>query len=266
MLRYDIHKRIGISVLFSILSAYPVFCAQPFWLQQEDGWYYYLDEQTAGTGWITDKGSSYYLLENGRCLLDTITPDGYYVDGNGVWYKRNSVLLGFPFNSPDKFISPGQEWGNHDSLLLFRDKVNNAFGEKRYFRVSSQIIEYVLAEKQSTSTGKTNTDTAKGTVLMGLYREAGEEKVRLDIKLKLEPGSLDETKASAYDYAVFKTMLYQISSSPEILEDALLSAWQGDNHWQINRDGWIRAGDSLIMYVPENGFGRFFICPAKEGN
>lgn len=265
MIKKEICRMIGAVSLFSVSFAHPVFCAQPFWLQQEDGWYYYLEDGTAGTGWIEDKGSSYYLLENGRCLLDTITPDGYYVDGNGAWYKRKSTILGFSFDSPDKFISPGQEWGNKTSLLSLRDKINDAFGKDRRFRVSNQAIEYTLAENKTTS-AKTASGTANETVLIGLYREANEEKIRLDIKLKLEPGNFDEKKASAYDYAVFKTMLYQISSSPEILEAALLNAWQGDNHWQINRDGWVRAGDSLIMYTPGNGFGRFLICPAKEGN
>ena len=90
------------------------------WLYFEDGftkfgwqmimgqWYYFQDDASAATGWIssTGDGNTYYFdetdcfmvtgwreiggdwyyfdMENGRMLKDTVTPDGYYVDGNGI--------------------------------------------------------------------------------------------------------------------------------------------------------------------------------------
>jgi len=37
------------------------------------------------TGWIKDNGKWYYLASSGNMLSNTRTPDGYYVDANGVW-------------------------------------------------------------------------------------------------------------------------------------------------------------------------------------
>ena len=61
------------------------------------GWYqdsitekwYYLDTDTGEmfTGWRMDEttGNRYYLSENGDMLKDTFTPDGHYVDENGIF-------------------------------------------------------------------------------------------------------------------------------------------------------------------------------------
>jgi len=37
------------------------------------------------TGWVKDNGKWYYLASSGNMLRNTYTPDGYYVDGSGVW-------------------------------------------------------------------------------------------------------------------------------------------------------------------------------------
>lgn len=79
-------------------------------------------------------------------------------------------------------------------------------------------------------------------------------------------GITDERQTAAFDYAVFKALLYQISSSPEVLEEVLLDAWQGENRWKVNRRDWVRAGDAMILYAPGKEAGRFFIRPAVPDN
>ena len=37
------------------------------------------------TGWVQTNGLWYYCDASGAMLTNTYTPDGYYVDGNGVW-------------------------------------------------------------------------------------------------------------------------------------------------------------------------------------
>ena len=37
------------------------------------------------TGWILYKDAWYYCGESGAMLVNTTTPDGYYVNGDGVW-------------------------------------------------------------------------------------------------------------------------------------------------------------------------------------
>ena len=35
--------------------------------------------------WLEDDGNWYYLDENGVMMTDGYTPDGYYVDADGIW-------------------------------------------------------------------------------------------------------------------------------------------------------------------------------------
>ena len=61
------------------------------WFKTPEGKWYYLQPSYGGmaTGWVLVDETWYYLTpENGDCLIDTITPDGYQVDGNGAWTGR----------------------------------------------------------------------------------------------------------------------------------------------------------------------------------
>ena len=55
------------------------------WQKTGDEWYYYADDGTLRYGWQCIDGVWYYLAAKGNCLMDTYTPDGYYVDATGAW-------------------------------------------------------------------------------------------------------------------------------------------------------------------------------------
>lgn len=55
------------------------------WIKDNGSWYYLKDSGAMATGWIKDNGKWYYLVSSGNMLSNTRTPDGYYVDANGVW-------------------------------------------------------------------------------------------------------------------------------------------------------------------------------------
>ena len=55
------------------------------WIKDNGSWYYLKDSGAMATGWIKDNGKWYYLASSGNMLSNTRTPDGYYVDANGVW-------------------------------------------------------------------------------------------------------------------------------------------------------------------------------------
>ena len=55
------------------------------WVKDNGSWYYLKDSGAMATGWIKDNGKWYYLASSGNMLSNTRTPDGYYVDANGVW-------------------------------------------------------------------------------------------------------------------------------------------------------------------------------------
>ena len=55
------------------------------WQKSNGYWYYYDGDGTMRYGWQYIDGVWYYLSSKGDCLLDTYTPDGYYVDATGAW-------------------------------------------------------------------------------------------------------------------------------------------------------------------------------------
>ena len=60
------------------------------WIRGKDGKWYYLsaDGSMASSRWIYGKDRKwYYVGSDGVMLTNTVTPDGYYVDANGVWVQ-----------------------------------------------------------------------------------------------------------------------------------------------------------------------------------
>ena len=70
--------------------------AKTGWLRDEDygGWFYMDPEHGMQTGWMLLNGVWYYFNpisdgKRGIMYAGQRTPDGYYVDKNGVWDGRN---------------------------------------------------------------------------------------------------------------------------------------------------------------------------------
>lgn len=64
------------------------------WISEEkpEGitWYYCNEDGIMQTGWVQLNDNWYYLRpEDGSLLINTTTPDGYYVDGNGAMVGKN---------------------------------------------------------------------------------------------------------------------------------------------------------------------------------
>ena len=69
-------------------------------------------------GWVNDASGYYYVQDDGAVLANTMTPDGYYVDGNGKWFQEHLTILGQDFTSPQKFTPmSGQSVENSLSVL-----------------------------------------------------------------------------------------------------------------------------------------------------
>ncbi len=58
------------------------------WIYWNKKWYYLNWNGDMATGWKQIGEKWYYLTKNGDCLINTITPDGYRVDQEGVWIKE----------------------------------------------------------------------------------------------------------------------------------------------------------------------------------
>lgn len=58
------------------------------WISYNGKWYFFGgDSAMMENQWVQWKGEWYYLGADGAMLINTRTPDGYWVDRNGVWVK-----------------------------------------------------------------------------------------------------------------------------------------------------------------------------------
>lgn len=271
----------------SLAVCVPSFGAEPGWVMEEDGWHYYLEDGSPAAGWVEKEGKSYYLPAGGSMLKDTVTPDGYYVDWDGAWYERAEKILDTEFKASSKVPNPGNEWAGKEALAGVKTKVSQRFSGKRSLRAGDNAVEFVKleADAKTGTTGSTTTvgritissdrtsaassdkskeSSAKETVLLGLYREPGQGRYRLDIRAALD-GERAGAQAATWNYEIFRAMVYQVSSAPELLAEALYSAWEEENIWGIGREQWVRVGDCQVLYASGDGVGRFYMRPVKEG-
>ena len=221
-----------------------------------NGWYYYDEGGTMCTGWIEVGGKHYYLYEDGHCAMNEITPDGFRVDADGAWYEAKRELLGQEFPLPAGFqnsISLGDGWGGAQAALNgAAGKISADSGGKRKLLIDSTAIEYKSAVK-----------SAKGDArYMGLYKDSTTGGYRLDIFILLDRNSETQSLGEALDYEVFKAMLTTVSSTPDQLEEAVYSSWQGDNSWNISRAAITSVGDCSVIYEAGQGYGRYYLRPS----
>ena len=224
-----------------------------FWSMKDGSWYFYNTDGSPSCGWIVYKGKHYCIDSSGRMYSNTITPDGYFVDADGEWYQRKATILNKNFSAPNKFPSLQNSWAGIDQLKELRAIIRGVF-EERKLKISDSAIEYVV------DTGKTE------NVLLGIYKITETGSYRLDIGVSLDAGSVEMGEPETYDYAIFKAMLYQISSAPDHLEKAIHSSWEDSNSWNIGRHHWSWIGDSMIQYSAADGKGRYHIHPVQQEN
>ena len=52
-------------------------------------WYFFNADGVMATGWVLNSdGKWYYLLPDGKMAVDMTTPDGHYVDRDGIWVQN----------------------------------------------------------------------------------------------------------------------------------------------------------------------------------
>lgn len=89
-------KIILVSVILTMLMGFTAFAGE--WKQDSVGWWYQNDDgnyTTSNWQWIDGNkdgiSECYYFDSNGYCLMNTTTPDGNTVDGNGAWVVNGVV-------------------------------------------------------------------------------------------------------------------------------------------------------------------------------
>lgn len=86
-------KKGKIAVFALMLSTLSVFPSSAGWVQEENGWWWYQNEDgsypTDGWLWIDGNGDGiaekYLFDKKGWMLEDTTTPDGFFVNADGAW-------------------------------------------------------------------------------------------------------------------------------------------------------------------------------------
>lgn len=247
-IRADWKKAAVIGLILTAFLEVPALAGT--WQALPEGGYRCLNEEGSPiTGWIEDQGIWYYGGEEGVLLTDTVTPDGYYVNGDGAWFRRSEQLLGIGFEAPEQFLrqqEDGFSWPGERALETLSATVKHAFAGERSLRIRKSGLEYRNSE---------------GKVLAGLYPDSSYGGWRLDLAVSLDPDSADPADADTYNYEIFRAFLYQISSSPEVAADAICDGWSGENLRGLSRTAWVRAGDMQILYGASDGMGHFWMIP-----
>ena len=202
-------------------------------------------------GWVNDSSGYFYLQDDGSTLVNTMTPDGYYVDGNGKWFQEELSILGEKVTSPQKYVPmSGQSFGNYlGTVNAMNSRIQNAAPGRRRIHVYRDGMSLCAIENQ------------KETPLLMLTEDTATGGYRLRISTNLGSGGFVDTDLRTYDYEVFRFMCALISNRPTILADAIYQSWQGENHYGINMVSWAGCADTLVMVEVENGAGIYRIAP-----
>ena len=79
-------------LLATVALSMSAFAGQ--WRQDDTGWWYQNEDGTyVKSEWSWIDGRCYYFNEDGYCLQNTQTPDGYSVDGQGAWIAGGVVQM-----------------------------------------------------------------------------------------------------------------------------------------------------------------------------
>jgi len=83
-------KTLIITLGLSLAMIFTAFAGQ--WQMDSIGWWYQNDDGSYPVNcWQWIDGKNYYFDSDGHCLMNTITPDGYTVDGTGAWTVNGIV-------------------------------------------------------------------------------------------------------------------------------------------------------------------------------
>ncbi len=200
----------------------------------------------AFAGWQKVANGFAYYDENGNVQKGGVTPDGYLVDGNGIWTKRTIDIMGVTVSVPDQFY----QYQNTESFLTelssINEKLQKDFPNKRSFHVYNRSVHYYSLD-----------DNKNETEIMTFSLQS--DGYELDLKTRV--GSRNGTSNSIlnYDYAVLQFFIAKISHGPELLTDAIVENWQGTNSYGLTLFQTLNVGDAKVKVTAESGKGIYTI-------
>jgi hypothetical protein len=201
-------------------------------------------KETVYPGWQQDGEKWSWYLKEYEVLKDAVTPDGYYVNEDGAWFKTKQSVLDEQFTLPDRFRT-ASDIKSMEQVLSDVDRLNKKLQKKyeglRTFHVYSSYVTY------------TRTENKEETILLGLYRDTASDGWKIRVSCNLSGSRDDYTRTPAIDYAVLRFLAGRFSHTPGQIADAIYQSWQGENAWHLSSAEDKPVGDSMIRYSVENG-------------
>lgn len=120
----------------------------PGWYKDAGGWHYIMKNgRYAGATWIQDTDGKWYYMNIGTYMeTDSVTPDGYYVDANGVWdgkpsTKKNTVNLGPGVAKGWEPIDTGWKFKQEDGTYLINSWHQDPDGKWYYLNEDGWMLK-----------------------------------------------------------------------------------------------------------------------------
>lgn len=147
-------KKVRIGILAGVLTlgmGFTAFAGQ--WQLDNVGWWYDNGDGTWPANqwqWLDGNGDGvaecYYFNQNGYCLLNTTTPDGYTVDGNGAWTTDGIVQIQIvKQNAPTAGVASGSLQAQREAYQPVLDLYYTALSESwPVSELQDQGMNYML--------------------------------------------------------------------------------------------------------------------------
>jgi hypothetical protein len=210
----------------------------------------------AWSGWKKNGTVWNWYNEDGSLLADAVTPDGYYVNGSGAWFKTTQVFMDESFNIPDYFRTASSVSSMNDflpELNRANKRVQSALMGKRIFHVYYSGVTY------------SHLDNKEESLMLSMYKDSSCDGWSIRVACNL--GDQHNSKqASSIDYGVLRVLIGRFSHTPDQIADAIYESWQGSNGWKITDTSDAPVGDALIRCSVENGSVVYKIQRRKDGD
>lgn len=197
-----------------------------------------------GGGWVQNGTALSWVCPDGAVLMDTVTPDGYYVNGAGIWQTESRTYLGVAAVLPDQFLSSSDVTDLRSfqtEITQLNIQVQQFFEGRRAFHLYADYIIYCKVSD------------GKETVLSALYRDAESGGWKVKISCLFGDKDMETVTAGSVDYIVLQYLLALFSHTPEYAADAIFQSWEGENLWSLRMETLTPVGDCMMTYVVEDG-------------